>query len=103
VSSVTTVIEDSLFDRKIEMATAGLIPYYSQHPFKGSVKRKCIDIVILLLRKQKLIYQTLPFVISIHCQILEEGFFHIDRIKKRRISGIVMVVQDQLLFFLYHQ
>jgi hypothetical protein len=34
VSTATTVIEDSLFDRKIEMTTARLIAYYSRHLLK---------------------------------------------------------------------
>jgi hypothetical protein len=42
VSSVTTVIEDSLFDRKIEMATAGLIPYYSRHLLKEESKENAL-------------------------------------------------------------
>lgn len=47
--SVTIAIEDSLFDRKIEMATAGLIPILFSTSFKRSVKRKCMDIDILLV------------------------------------------------------
>jgi hypothetical protein len=42
VSSVTTVIEDSLFDRKIEMATARLIPYYSRHLLKEVSKENAL-------------------------------------------------------------
>jgi hypothetical protein len=42
VFSVTTVIEDSLFDRKIEMATAGLIPYYSRHLLKEVSKENAL-------------------------------------------------------------
>jgi hypothetical protein len=38
VSTATTVIEDSLFDRKIEMTTARLIAYYSRHLLKEVLK-----------------------------------------------------------------
>ena len=48
-STTTAVVEDSLFDIKIEMATAGLIPYYSRRLLKDVTKENSLTIAKYIL------------------------------------------------------
>lgn len=48
-STTSTVNEDSLFDLKIEMATAGLIPYYSRSLLKDVTKENSLTIAKYIL------------------------------------------------------
>jgi hypothetical protein len=49
ISTTTAVVEDSLFDIKIEMATAGLIPYYSRRLLKDVTKENSLTIAKYIL------------------------------------------------------
>ena len=48
-TTTTAVVEDSLFDIKIEMATAGLIPYYSRRLLKEVTKENALTIAKYIL------------------------------------------------------
>jgi integrase len=49
ITTTTAVVEDSLFDLKIEMATAGLIPYYSRRLLKEVTKENALTIAKYIL------------------------------------------------------
>jgi hypothetical protein len=48
-TTTTAVVEDSLFDIKIEMDTAGLIPYYSRRLLKEVTKENALTIAKYIL------------------------------------------------------